>query len=335
MNEIIKPMALKEGDKIGIVSPSSTIKNFPRRLERGIKALESLGLKVVLGKNAKNSQGHNAGTPKERAEDINDFFRDKEIKAIICSTGGWNSNAILPLLDYEIIKKNPKIFCGFSDVTAINLAIYRKTGLVTFNGPTVLPTFGEFGRPFDYTIKWFRKVLFQNSLIGKLDYPKEYTEEILWWEKEDIRIRKTKKISPPIFLTEGVCEGILVGGNLNTLCILGGTEYMPDFEGKILFIEEEEESTSSIERNLFYLEQLGIMQKIKGILFGRPFNFTTDSKERTLYDILKEFGNKYEIPVVADVDFGHTNPIMTLPIGIKAKINSQKREIELLEGAVC
>mgnify|MGYP001591276890 FL=1 len=231
MKGIIKPVHLKEGDKIGIASPSSTIKNFPRRLKRGIKALESLGLKVVLGKNAKNSQGHNAGTPEERAEEINNFFRDKEIKAIVCSTGGLNSNAILPLLDYETIKKNPKIFCGFSDITAVNLAIYKKTGLVTFNGPTVLPTFGEFGGPFDYSVKWVKKVLFQNSIIGKLDYPKEYTEEILWWEKEDIRKRKIKKSSPPVFLTEGVCEGRLIGGNLNTLCILGGTEYMPDFEG--------------------------------------------------------------------------------------------------------
>jgi len=333
MNEIIKPKHLKEGDKIGIVSPSSTIKNFPRRLDRGIKALKDLGLEVVLGKNAKNSQGHNAGTSEERAEDINNFFRDKEIKAIICSTGGWNANAVLPLLDYKLIKNNPKIFCGFSDITALNLAIHKKTGLVTFNGPTVLPTFGEFEKPFNYSVQWFKKNLFQNSPIGKIDNPEKFTEEILWWEKEDDRKRKTIPATLPKFLTIGFGEGKLIGGNLITLCILGGTEYMPDFDDAILFLEEEGESTSSVERRLFYLEQLGILQKIKGILFARPSNFTTDSEYRTLYDILNEFGNKYKIPVIADLDFGHTDPMMTLPIGIKVRIDSQKREIEILESA--
>ena len=333
MNEVIKPRHLKEGDTIGIVSPSSTIKNFPRRLERGIKALESLGLKVILGKNAKNSQGHNAGTPEERADDINYFFKDKEIKAIICSTGGWNSNAVLPLLDYASIKNNPKIFCGFSDITALNLAIHKKTGLVTFNGPTVLPTFGEFEKPFDYSIQWFKKNLFHNSSAGKISNPKEFADEILWWEKEDNRKRKTISATQPLFLTEGLCEGKLIGGNLITLCILGGTEYMPNFDDSILFLEEEGESTSSVERRLFYLEQLGILKKVKGILFARPSNFKTDSEDRTLYDILREFGNRYKIPVVADLDFGHTAPMMTLPIGIKGRIDSLKKEIDILESA--
>ena len=333
MIEIIKPKHLKIGDKVGIVSPSSTIKNFPRRLERGIKVLENLGLEVILGKNVKNSQGHNAGTPEERAEDINNFFKDKEIKAIICSSGGWNSNAVLPLLDYDLIKRNPKIFCGFSDITAINLAIYKKTGLVTFNGPTLLPTFGEYGGPFDYTIDWFKKILFENNKIGRLDFPKKYTEEVLWWEIEDNRKRRTKLTTPPQFLTNGVCEGELIGGNLITLCILGGTEFMPNFEDSILFLEEEGESTSSVERRFFYLEQLGIFRKVKGILFGRPCCFTTDSNERTLHDILKEFGKKYNIHVVVDLDFGHTDPILTIPIGIKAKIDSVKKEIEILESA--
>lgn len=333
MKGIIKPMHLKKGDKIGIVSPSSTIKSFPRRLERGIKTLESLGLKVILGKNAKGSQGHNAGTPEERAEDINNFFENKEIKAIICSTGGWTSNAILPLLDYKEIRKNPKIFCGFSDITALNLAIHKKTGLVTFNGPTVLPVFGEFGGPLAYSVKWFKKVLFQNLPIGKIDYPREFTEEILWWDREDNRKRKTVPATPFVFLTDGICEGKLIGGNLGTLCILGGTEYMPDFDRVILFLEEEGESTSSVERRLFYLEHLGIFKKIKGVLFGRPSNFVTDSNDRTLHDILREFGEKYKIPVVADVDFGHTSPMITVPIGINAKINSNEKRIEILESA--
>ncbi|MDI6738242.1 MAG: LD-carboxypeptidase [Nanoarchaeota archaeon] len=331
--EIKKPMHLKEGDTIGIVSPSSTIKNFPRRLERGIKALEELGLKVKLGKNCRNSFGHNAGTSEERAEDINNFFKDKEIKAIICSTGGWNSNAVLPLLDYAMIKINSKIFCGFSDVTTLNLAIHKKTGLVTFNGPTVLPTFGEFGGPLKFSVRWFKKALFENEPIGTLKYPSEYTDELLWWETEDNRKRKMQSASKPKFVTKGKREGRLMGGNLNTLCILAGTEYFPDFTNTILFLEEEGESTSSVERRLYYLEQLGVLSKIEGLIFGRPYRFSTDSKDRTLYGILKEFGKKYRIPVVADVDIGHTAPMLTIPIGVKVRIDSESESIEIIESA--
>lgn len=331
--KIKKPNHLRVGDAIGVVSPSSTIKAFPKRLDRGLKALETLGLKVIISKNAKNSFGHNAGTPKERAKDINDFFRNEEIKAIICSTGGWNANAVLPLLDYGLIKEKPKIFCGFSDITALNLAIYKKTGLVTFNGPTVLPTFGEFGGPLEFSVEWFKKAVFSNQSIGTLIHPLEYTEEVLWWDKEDNRKRKMVPASEPRFLTGGISEGRLIGGNLITLCILGGTEYFPNFENSILFLEEQGECTSAIERRFHYLEQLGVFNKINGLIFGRPANLVIDSPDRTLYDILRDFGEKYKIPVVADIDLGHTDPIFTIPLGIKAKIDSNAKTIEILESA--
>ena len=331
--KFIKPKHLENGDAIGIVSPSSAITNFPRRLERGVKALENLGLKVVLGKNAKNSFGHNGGTAEERADDINNFFADPNIKAIICSTVGLNAKAVLPLLDYELIKNNPKIFCGFSDITALNLAINKKTKLITFNGPTVLPTFGEFEKPLEFTVKYFKKALFETKPMGELEYPKEFTEENLWWETEDNRKRKMTPASSPKIVCEGVAEGILCGGNFNTLCVLGGTEYFPDFTNTILFLEDEEESTALTERRLVYLEQLKVFGKIKGIIFGRPFNLTTDSADRNLYDILKYFGEKYKIPVLADIDIGHTNPIITLPIGVGARLDATNKAITIIESA--
>jgi len=329
----VKPKHLIKGDAIGIVSPSSTIANFPRRLARGIKVLEDLGLKVVLGKNAKSSFGHNAGTVEERAEDINNFFADSNIKAIICSTGGWNANAILPALEYRSIRNHPKIFCGFSDITVLNLAITHKTGLVTFNGPTVLPTFGEFGGPLEFTVKYFKRALFDSRPLGELESPEKFTEEILWWEKEDSRKRKMVPASPPRIIYKGTVEGILLGGNLNSLCILGGTEYFPDFTNVILFLEDEGESTSSTERYLVYLEQLGVFNKIKGLIYGRPFHFTVDSKDRDLYDILEDFGKKYKIPILADVDIGHTDPLLTLPLGIKAKLDTVNKKIMIIETA--
>ena len=329
----IKPFHLEKGDTIGIVSPSSTIKPFPRRLRRGIKALRRLGLQIKLGKYTTSSFGHNSGTPQQRAEDIMRFFEDGEVRGIICSTGGWTSNALLPLLDYQLIRKNPKVFCGFSDITALNLAIFKKAGVITFNGPTVLPTFGEFGGPDKFTIKWFKKALFETKPIGILEFPNEYTEEILWWDKEDNRKRVTKPSDGPKCVYPGTAEGILIGGNLSTLCILGGTQYFPDFSNAILFLEDEGESTSSTERNLTYLEQLGVFKKIKGLIYGRPFNLKVDSKDRTLFDILEDFGQRYKIPIIMDVDIGHTSPMITLPIGVKTIINSELKIINIVENA--
>jgi muramoyltetrapeptide carboxypeptidase len=330
--KFIKPYHLEKGDYVGIVSPSSTIKPFPRRLERGIKALENFGLKVKLGKYATASWGHNAGTPEQRAEDIMNFFKDKSIKAIFCSTGGWNSNAVLPLLDYKIINENPKIFCGFSDITTLNLAINKKSKLITFNGPTVLPSFGEF-KLDPFFIKWFKRIFFENKKIGLLEFPNYFTDEILWWDKEDTRERKMKPATKPLCVYEGESEGILMGGNLNTLCALAGTEFFPDFSGAILFLEDEGESTSSTERNLVHLEQLGVFKKINGLIYGRPFHLKIDSPDRTLYDILRYFGEKYKIPIIMDVDIGHTSPAIPLPIGVKTFLNSKELRIEILESA--
>ena len=322
---LIKTSHLEKGDCIGIVSPSSSIKNFPRRLGRGIKLLKKLGFKVILG--------HNAGTPQERAKDINTFFENKKIRAIICTTGGYNSNAILPLLNYSLIRKNPKIFCGFSDITALNLAIYKKAGLITFNGPTVLSTFGEFVEP-EFSIRWFKKVLCESKPIGRLEHPERYTDEFLLWEEKDNRERKTKIAHKPKFLMHKNISGKLVGGNLSTLCLLGGTEFFPNFKGTILFLEEDEGSTAEIESKLDYLEQLGVFKQIKGLIFGRPSRLYINSSRRTLYDILRDFGKKYKISIVTDIDCGHTSPMITFPIGIRAYIDGNKEEIHFLSSAV-
>jgi muramoyltetrapeptide carboxypeptidase len=322
MKKLIKPPHLKKGDKVGIVSPSSTIAYFPRRFSRGVEELKSLGLKVTIGKNAKKAFGHNAGTPEERADDINKMFLDKTIKAIICSTGGFNANAVLPLLDYDMIEKNPKIFCGYSDITALNIAIMKKTGLVTFNGPTLLPTFGEYGGLVDFTSKFFKKALFSNKPIGTLISSNKFSDENLWWETEDNRSSVMKKAAPMRTICEGFAEGILIGGNLNTLCILVGTEYFPDLAGAILFLEEEGEGTAYLERKLNYLEQVGVLNKIKGLIYARPYQFITDSKDRNIYDILRYFGERHGFPIVADADFGHTDPMVTLPLGVRVTLNA-------------
>lgn len=334
MELYIKPQHLKKGDTIGIISPSSTIKFFHRRLKRAISFLKKSGLNVVLAKNAKISFGHNSGTIQQRVDDIHEMFLNKNIKAIICSTGGLTSNAILPFIDYKIIANNPKIFCGYSDITALNLAISKKTNLITFNGPTILPTFGEYGGAFKFTLKSFENTLFSTKIIGKLSLSQRFSEENLWWETEDNRASKTKKSTPWRTIYKGTGKGILVGGNLDTLCILGGTEFFPDFSNSILFLEEEGESTSSVERKLTYLEHLGVFNKISGFFFGRPYNFTVDNDNYSLYNILSKIGLRYSIPIIADVDCGHTSPMLTLPIGVKVYMNAGEKEIRILESAV-
>jgi len=330
----IKPNKIKPGDTIGIISPSSTIKNFPRRLQRGIDALEKMGFKIELGKNALKQYGNNAGTAKERAEDVNNFFADENIKAIICSTGGETANSILPLLDFGLIKNSPKVFCGFSDITTLNLAINSMTGLITFNGPTVLPTLGEFEGVNDFTLDSFKKAVCQNTPIGTLYNPEKYTEEVLWWETADDRKKEMSQASQYNFITPGSATGRIIGGNFLILCTLIGTKYFPDLKNCILFLEDEGESASSVDRRLNQLEQVGVFDKINGLIFARPFNFKEGPEERTLKKILKEFGEKHKIPIVCDLDCGHTNPLITIPIGVDATIDSNSNKIEIIESAV-
>lgn len=317
----IKPKYLEKGDLVGIVSPSSSIINFPRKQKRGVKALEDLDLRVVLGKSVKNAFGHNTGTPEERVVGINNFFSDNNVKVIISSTGGYNTNSVLPFIDFNLIKKHPKIFCGFSGITVLNLAINTQTKLVTFNGPTVLPTLSEFEGFFDYTIHYFKKALFEPRPMGKLKYFDKFTEEVLWWETEDNKKRKLVLVNPPKVIYSGFAEGILWGGNLETLGFLLGTKYVECPDKSILFLEEEGGSTADVERKLTYLEQLGIFKKIKGLIFGRTCNLFINSKDRSLCDILLYFAKKYNIPVIADVDCGHINPMITFPVGVRIILN--------------
>ena len=333
MSSYQKPTHLQPGDAIGIVSPSSTIEFFPKRLERSIKALQQLGFQVRLGANSTKTYGKAAGTPAERAKDINDFFGDPSIKAILGSTGGYNANAVLPLLDYELIAKNPKIFCGYSDITALNLALTAKARMVTFNGPTLLPSFGEFGGPFPFTIEQFKKTLCNTEPLGVLAASDTFSDENLWWEKEDTRPSRSKPANATYALNGGTAEGTLMGGNLETVTMLGGTEYMPDFKGCILFLEELGGSTDLVERNLAYLEQLGIFDDINGFIYGRPYQFE-DDKARPLRVILADFAKRHNLPAIVDIDCGHTNPMLTMPIGVNAKLDADRATIEIIESAV-
>jgi muramoyltetrapeptide carboxypeptidase len=334
---LIKPKKLERGDIIGVVSPSSSLPaDIPNRFKRGVDCIEKLGYKVKIGKNATKKLGYMAGSPQERADDINEMFSDKDVKAIFCSIGGYSSNQILDLIDYKLIKKNPKIFMGYSDITTLLLAIHAKTNLVTFHGPTVMPQFGEYPTILSYTLENMEKVLCQNNKKTILRPSKEWTDEFLDWSKGlDNRPRKMVKNRGWKVLRGGRASGRLIGGNLQTIEVLIGTEYLPSFKDAIFFWEETESSIEEIDRTLTHFKAVGLLDNINGMLVGRlDWSVKISDKNYTLEKVIMRICKDYDFPIMIDMDFGHTDPMITLPIGIKASFDTSRQELILEENSV-
>lgn len=323
---------LKKGDLIAIISPSSTIKEFPKRTERAAKYLESLGFRVKIMPYATDSDGYSGGSVQKRVSDIHEAFSDNSIKAIICSTGGLTANALLPYLDFELITKNPKIFCGFSDITILLLAILKKSNLVTFHGPTLLPNFGDLGGAIDFTGEHFLSLVTKSSSPGEVPQALEIASENLFWDKDDNRALKMKDANSVAGIGKKVARGNLIGGNLQTITMILNTEYMPNLKDSILLLEEESLSTAWYERYLVELERSGVFLKIRGIVFGRPSNsFVEDAPEqRSLKNLLENISNKYNIPILYNVDCGHTKPILTLPLGVEVEIDTIQNTLNII-----
>ena len=329
-----KPKHLSLGDTVAVISPSSGISDFPRRLQRGLQALCELGFNPVLSENALAKDGHRAGTPEQRASDFMKCFEDEAIKAIFCSTGGWNCIDILNLLDYQKIKRNNKIFVGYSDITSLHCALQAKCGMVSFYGPTVLPSLGEFGGAFEFTKKSLINILCGKASIGFISTPHNFTEEELFWDKDDWRPRKVQPAGPPRTICEGIADGILLGGNLDTISLIADTEYFPSTDGAILLLEDEGGCTAKTERALKSLYLKNVFKGVKGIIFARPYRFRTISPERSLDNILYELGYSLKIPIIMDIAAGHTEPRLTLPLGVNITVDATNAQIRLNEKGV-
>ncbi len=329
----MKPNRLKKGSTIGIIAPANSAKFVSKNVwDIGVKKLESKGFKLVFGKHIYKFFGHTAGTIKERVEDLMTMFKNPEVDAIMTVYGGYNSHQLLSYLDYEIIKNNPKIFIGFSDVTALNNAIYTKTGLINFSGPAFI-TFCQLELP-EYSEKYFDEFLIAGKENVIIKASEKWAED-QWWEKENLGPREWKENPGWKVLREGVREGIAIGGNSGTLLLLAGTEYWPDMEGKILFVEEDDiESTQTIDRLLTHLRHIGVYDKIRGLVIGR-FPSKVDFNEKdSLKMIVDEAVKGYDFPIVSEVDFAHTDPLITIPIGVRCRIDTKNKEITFLEKAV-
>ncbi len=302
------PNKLKKGDTIAVIAPSNTVfEDDIQYLKKTEDMFKREGINVIYGKNIySNTLGYGA-TPLEKAEDLNWAFKNKNVQAIFCAKGGENSNTMFEYIDYNLIKQNPKIFCGFSDNTFLLNMIYEKTDLVTFHSST-----------FKAISDWDNPCVFEN-IIQKLVK-----------EEQDLKINNDQfKI-----IKNGVSEGILIGGNLNCLREMVCGEYSLDFENKILFIEDlgEESNPKFISNFLYYMKQNKVFSKIKGLWIGHYEHESGIKLEDVVMDVLKD---DYTFPIIKSENFGHTDRKQVIPIGVKAKIDTTKNEkIFLLEKCV-
>lgn len=334
----MKARRLRPGDTIGIVSPSwGGPAVFPHRLDNGIAYLESRGFGVRVAAHARGQDRFVSGTAEQRTRDLHELFADPDVSAIIASVGGDHSCHLLPHLDFELIAQNPKIFMGYSDVTVLNVAIWQRTSLVTFNGPAIMTDFAEYPAPLEYTIRHFDRAVCTGGPIGRVDPAAKWTEELLDWRtKTDLTRARHLSASPGwSWLREGVSEGELVGGCIESLQHLRGTDFWPSFEGRILFLEtsEEKPSPARVDGILMDYENMGVLSRIVGLMVGRPMYYS-DAEKAELREIVLRRTARHTFPIVTDMDFGHTAPQVTLPLGCVARIDSESRTFEVVDAAV-
>ncbi|MFH1376991.1 MAG: S66 peptidase family protein [Candidatus Woesearchaeota archaeon] len=340
----LKPNKLKKGDTIAFIAPASGFAALvPHRLEKAKQFFEEKGYKVKIFPTATKNIGLSSDTPENRAKDFNDAFRDSKIKAIICTIGGNSSHQILEYLDADLIKKNPKIFCGYSDITSLHFFLNKICNLVTFYGPTVIPEFGETLNLEKYTVEYFFKAVANSEPIGEVKPSKKWTDfkELNWLEKEDLKIERKYKLNKGYeWLKKGKSEGEIMGGCITSMMHTRGTKYWPDFEGNILLLETPEgesfdkgESIANIDAFLTDLRISNVFEKIKGIVFGRGFGYNEDDLKKLKGSMLENSrGNNF--PILFNVDIGHSDPKITIPLGVKVSLDSEKNCFTILESGV-
>lgn len=314
------PAAMKAGDTVCCVAPATVIQGRAR-IETARLALESHGFRVVMGKHVLDRQGYLAGTDYHRAQDINDAFADRDVQAVFALRGGWGSNRILPYVNFDLIRRNPKVFMGFSDITTLLNAFYHKAGLVTFHGPVGFTPWNDYHRSYIYPLMFGgQTLLYRNE--------EQYGPLIVTGDNV-IRI-----------ITPGIAEGRLVGGNMSVWLSLSGSDYLPDMRGKILFFEDVNESLYRIDRYLSTLQLNGTLGKIAGVIFGhfrkprseqgREFS----AEDFTLADIIAHYIRPLGIPCYMGAQIGHIRHSQTWPVGGLVRMNASEGTLQLLEPAV-
>ncbi|MEQ9265599.1 MAG: LD-carboxypeptidase [Balneolaceae bacterium] len=303
---LIKPSKLPEGATIGLIAPGSPIYSSSQ-YDKMLSDLKGLGYTLKLGKHIKDKRGYLAGKDEDRAQDLMDMFVDESVDGILCTRGGWGCNRILPLIDFELIKSNPKVFSGFSDITSLHMAIQKKTGLVTFHGPVGKSEWNEF------TLNSWQNVVQHGKAV---DYVLPEGEE------------------GQFTINSGKAKGRLLGGNLTVLTSMIGSEYLPDFEDSILFLEDIGEDVYRIDRMLTQLKLSGILEKLNGLVFGKCTECDSGPNSLSLKEVFDDHLSKLDIPAFYGAMISHEEKNVTIPIGVSATMNADTMTIQLQESGV-
>lgn len=316
---LIRPAALRPGDTIGIITPATEVPD-PDRLALAERTINYFKLRMKRAKNVGKRFGTYRESVAARLDDLHTMFRDPEVKAVFCVRGGYASAHLLDLIDYDLIRRNPKIFLGYSDITAMHLAINRRSRLVTFHGPIVLSRFT------DYTQQNFRKALFETAPIGKVTNPQESNE---------LRPAHALRTIRP-----GQATGQLIGGNLSLVSTTLGTPYEIDTRGRILFLEDVEEQAYSIDRMLTQLRLAGKLDQAAGVIWGECVDCGPRAYQPSLVipfsvgEVVDNILGQLKVPVLSGLTIGHTNDQLTLPIGVAATLDASAGTLEITEAGV-
>ena len=312
---VVKPRRLSEGDTVGLVAPASAA--FEQdAIALAKEQLEAIGLKVKIGEHAHDRWGYFAGRDRDRAADINGMFADDSVAGIVCYTGGWGSPRALPYLDYALIARKPKVFIGFSDITALLIAIYQRTGLVTFHGPVG----GSNLEP--YSLESFKRSVMNTDPVGELAPPPKKPMEL---------VNRGNRI---VKLAGGKASGRLVGGNLTLVAALMCTPWEIETEGAIVFLEDVREDVYRIDRMLTQLALGGKFDKAAAVVFGRCSQCAYEGPSFSLEDVLRDRFGSLPIPVISGLSFGHIEQKLTLPLGVMATLDADAGTLTIDEGAV-
>ena len=297
---VIKPPRLRQGDRIGIISPAGPVSESD--LQPGLRMLTSSGFKVCLAPHVYNTIGYLAGEDEVRLKDLHDMFLDPSIKAIFCARGGYGSLRLLDKIHYDLIKDNPKVIVGYSDITALFLAIYEKTGLITFHGPMVRDLTKNNGRNWDN----LRRVLSSTKSL-------------------ELNMTDTSVHIP------GKAKGSLIGGNLSLISHLVGTPFLPTLDGCILFIEDRGEPVYRLDRMLAHLDLSGHLKQLSGLITGQ---FEECGDTAAINGLLMDTVSELNIPLATGFGVGHGQKNLTLPLGIKTELDTERMTLTFMEGGV-
>jgi muramoyltetrapeptide carboxypeptidase len=315
---LLKPKVLAKGDTVGLITPSTFVSD-PDRLQMAERTVRYFGLEPKWGKHVGKQAGYLGGSIQDRLEDLHAMFSDTAVKAIFCVRGGYGSGQLLDGIDYKLIRSNPKVFIGFSDITAMHLAIHKMTGLITFHGPVAVSAFTT------YTQEFYRKALFEARPMGELANPPE--ANLL---RPNHHLRTVRP---------GKATGRLIGGNLSLIAATMGTPYEIDTRGRILFIEDVDEQPYSLDRMLTQLRLAGKLQQAAGIVWGecsdckpRDYKPAFDSTFTT-GEVVDRILGRLNVPVLAGLTIGHTDDQLTLPEGVTSELDADRGTLTVTEAA--